>query len=119
MEYYSTEVLWFFIPSNSMELSPSWEAISRLATKEYANIIWNPEVRYHVHKSTPLVYIQSIISHPISLRPSLILSYRLHVGLNPSDFPTNIFYVFLFAPIHAMCPSDLILLIIPTIITIQ
>jgi hypothetical protein len=50
--------------------------------------------------------IQSIASHPISLR-SISISFahvRLGhpIGLSPSCFPTNILYAFLFAPIHTL-----------------
>jgi hypothetical protein len=53
--------------------------------------------------------IQSITSHPISLRSILILSTHLHHGLPsglfPSDFPTKILYAFFFSPIRATCPA--------------
>jgi hypothetical protein len=46
--------------------------------------------------------IQSITSHPISLRSILILFTHLLLGLPsglpPSGFPTNILYAFLFSP---------------------
>jgi hypothetical protein len=58
--------------------------------------------------------IQSIPSHPISLRSILLLSTHLRLGLPsglyPSGFPTNILYAFLVSPIRPTCSAHLILL---------
>jgi len=52
---------------------------------------------------------QSTSSHPISPGPILnIKSYHLCLGLTsglfPPDFPTTIFYTFLFSLMRATCP---------------
>jgi hypothetical protein len=58
--------------------------------------------------------IQSIPPHPNSLRPILILSSHLCLGLPsdsfPSGLPTDILYAFLFVPIRVSCLAHLILL---------
>jgi hypothetical protein len=66
--------------------------------------------------------IQSISSHPISLRPILILSTHLRLvlpsGLFPSVFPAYILHAFRFSSIRATCPTHLILLDLIILITL-
>jgi hypothetical protein len=103
-----------------MERSPSWEATSSLATKEFPNNLWNPKVHYRVYKSPPLESlswarsIQPVTPHSISLRHILIFSSHLrlglHSGLFPSAFHTKVLYEFLFAPMLATCSVYPILL---------
>jgi hypothetical protein len=101
-----------------MEQSHSWEAISCAATQELPNTLWNLKVHYHAHKSPPLAPILSQINPvhtiPSYLRPALILSTDLHLGLPsglfPYGFPVSVLYAFLLPPITATCPAHLILL---------
>jgi hypothetical protein len=101
-----------------MDIRNSREAASCADTQEIPTILRNPKVNYCVHKSSPLVsilsQIQSITPHPIPPRSSLVssthLRFDLPSGLFLSGFPTNILYIFLFAPIRATCPATVILL---------
>jgi hypothetical protein len=65
-------------------------------------------------------WIQSALSHPVSLRPVLILSLHLRLGLPsglvPSDFPSEIFYAFLIFPVCVTCRAHRILHVLTTLI---
>ena len=99
--------------------SPSWEANWFAASQEIPRISRNAKVHYRTHKRRHLSLswaspIQSIYTHPTSLRSILILSTHLCLGLPsgllPSGFPTKTLYTPLSSPIRATCPAYLSLL---------
>jgi hypothetical protein len=98
---------------------PSWEANRFAVSQEFPRILWNPKVRYRIHKRPPPVSILSQLTPvhtPTSyfLKIHLSMSYHLRLGLRsglfPSGFPTKTMYTPLPSPIRATCPAHRILL---------
>jgi hypothetical protein len=106
-------------------LTPSWKATTFAATQELANILWNPQVHYCVHKSPPLVptlrqinLVHATPSYLSKIHLNIILPPFLVVSCLPSQFPTKTLYPFLLSPMRATCPAHLTLHDLITLITL-
>ena len=102
----------------SMERSHFWEANRFSASQEISRIVWNPKIRYCIHKRPPPVPILSqldpvhiSISHLLKIHlTSSNLRLGLPSGLFHSGFPTKTLYTPLHSPIRSTYPAHLIIM---------
>jgi hypothetical protein len=70
--------------TNSMELSPSWEAASCAVTQEIPNILQNLKVHYLVHKSLSLVPTLSQMN-AAHMTPSYLSKIHFNIDFAPTS----------------------------------
>jgi hypothetical protein len=102
-----------------MEHRPLWEATSHSVTQEFPNILWNPQVYYHVYNSSHTVRIlgqfNSIHNTPSCFSKThfnIILNPtpKFRSGIFPSGRPTKILHALLLFCTHATYPAHHFLL---------
>ena len=78
----------------SMEYSAAWEANRFSASQETPQILWNPNVHYHIHtclSPVPILSQLDPVHAPtfLSLKSILIFSCHLQLGLPSHLFPSG------------------------------
>jgi hypothetical protein len=81
--FFQVFCLKFCLPSTR---SPSQEANSYSASKEFPHLLWNPKVHYHAHKSPSL---NPILSHMNPVHTLILSLFKIHVNtiLTPMAMP--------------------------------
>jgi hypothetical protein len=78
-----------------MELSPSWEAASRLPT-QFINILWKPKVHNRASMSPPMAPILSQ-ENPVHITPFYLSTNHFHMILSPTSKSSQwSFFIWLF-----------------------
>jgi hypothetical protein len=104
---------WTNLATNSMDLSPVWEAASCASTQEFTNIygtrnfitVFTRALHWYLSQARP---VQSIPHHPLYPRSILIYSY-LRLCLS-SWLSHQIPVCIPLLPMNTTCPANLILL---------
>jgi hypothetical protein len=98
----SNNLFKFGILTNFVELSPSWEAANCAFTQKLPRILWNPKVRYRVHKSLPLVPILSQFD-TVHTAPSYLSKIYFNIVYPPMVLVFLVFsFLLAFPPIYFM-----------------
>ena len=97
-----------YLLTHSLTYLPTY-SLTHSASQDIPRILWNPKVRYRIHKWPPPVPILSQLdavhtstSHFLKIHLNIILPS----GLFPSGFPTKTLYTPLPFPICATCPAQ-------------